>query len=245
VFYFPGCGSERLFSDIALAAIFLLFRSGFQVVLPPSHLCCGFPHRANAKAEQSERIAIRNTMILSQLREMLGYLDFSACAVTCGTCREALVELDEIFRVPVEDAARIVLARRPLRGSGTDTFYHAPCHDSLSGEGASLVEAVMGKPSQHIPHCCSQAGTLALSRPELADALLRRKASSVRELDPRRGVVPTVITNCPSCLQGLGRLTEPPVDARHFVVELAQIDGGPEWRSEARTILGRAEPVTF
>ncbi len=245
VFYFPGCGSERLFSNIALASIYLLFRSGFQVVLPPSYLCCGFPHRANARAEQFERIAIKNTIIFSQLKEMLGYLDFSYCAVSCGTCKEALRELETIFGARLEDTARIVLARRKLRSSGRSVYYHAPCHDSLSGDGLSLLESVFGRPVRSIPHCCSQAGTLALSRPALSDALLRKKADAVREAGLAAGRDAPVITNCPSCLQGLGRLTDPEVEARHLVVELARLDGGTLWETDAREILRNAEPVTF
>src|SRR6266702_5839331 len=35
VFYFPGCGSERLNSDISMAVIHLLLQTGTRVVLPP------------------------------------------------------------------------------------------------------------------------------------------------------------------------------------------------------------------
>ena len=45
VFYFPGCGSERLHSEVGKASIYLLLRAGCRVVLPPPLLCCGFPER--------------------------------------------------------------------------------------------------------------------------------------------------------------------------------------------------------
>jgi FAD/FMN-containing dehydrogenase len=45
VFYFPGCGSERLFSQVGLATQALLWHVGVQTVLPPGYLCCGYPQR--------------------------------------------------------------------------------------------------------------------------------------------------------------------------------------------------------
>ena len=35
VFYFPGCGSERLFSQVGLATQAMLWHAGVQTVLPP------------------------------------------------------------------------------------------------------------------------------------------------------------------------------------------------------------------
>src|SRR5581483_9265170 len=46
VFYFPGCGSERLFSQVGLATQALLFHVGAVTVLPPGYLCCGYPQTA-------------------------------------------------------------------------------------------------------------------------------------------------------------------------------------------------------
>ncbi|HEX2012878.1 MAG TPA: FAD-binding oxidoreductase, partial [Roseateles sp.] len=38
VFYFPGCGSERLFSQVGLATQAMLWHAGVQTVLPPGYL---------------------------------------------------------------------------------------------------------------------------------------------------------------------------------------------------------------
>ncbi len=87
VFYFPGCGSERLHSDISMAAIHLLLKTGTRVVLPPPFLCCGFPALVNAKSDIHSRTVLRNAIVFNQIRTMFGYLDFDGCVVTCGTCR--------------------------------------------------------------------------------------------------------------------------------------------------------------
>jgi Fe-S oxidoreductase len=51
---FPGCGSERLFSQVALATQAMLYEIGAQTVLPPGYLCCGYPQTAAGEADQGQ-----------------------------------------------------------------------------------------------------------------------------------------------------------------------------------------------
>ncbi|MFZ1983331.1 MAG: (Fe-S)-binding protein, partial [Desulfatitalea sp.] len=244
VFYFPGCGSERLHSDVALASIFLLLHAGVRVVLPPKYLCCGYPARANAKMDLNNRQELRNTIIFNQIRSMLGDLDFAGCVVSCGTCREALVRIDtaDIFAAPISDVAGFVLARGlDVRLSGV-CFYHPPCHDSLDGRGEELLRAIAPQGVVALPHCCAEAGTLALSRPDIAAAMLARKR---RELTSRSAGFPAhqLLTNCPACLNGLGRQALTP--SRHLAVALAEACGGEDWRKVAARQLAAAESIGF
>jgi Fe-S oxidoreductase len=64
VFYFPGCGSERLFSDIGLATLAMLYEQGAQTVLPPGYLCCGHPQRAAGLEESGHQITTENRGLL-------------------------------------------------------------------------------------------------------------------------------------------------------------------------------------
>ena len=54
VFYFPGCGSERLFSQVGLATQAMLWHAGVQTVLPPGYLCCGYPQRGSGDFDKAE-----------------------------------------------------------------------------------------------------------------------------------------------------------------------------------------------
>ncbi|MBS7350745.1 MAG: FAD/FMN-binding oxidoreductase, partial [Comamonas sp.] len=49
VFYFPGCGSERLFSQVGLATQAMLWHAGVQTVMPPGYMCCGYPQRGSGQ----------------------------------------------------------------------------------------------------------------------------------------------------------------------------------------------------
>ena len=52
VFYFPGCGSERLFGQVGLATQALLYHVGSLCVMPPGYLCCGYPQTASGRRDQ-------------------------------------------------------------------------------------------------------------------------------------------------------------------------------------------------
>jgi FAD/FMN-containing dehydrogenase/Fe-S oxidoreductase len=246
VFYFPGCGSERLYGSVAMAALHVLAEAGTRVILPPPYLCCGFPAYANARTEQHGRMVLRDTIIFSQIREMFRHVDFDAVVVTCGTCQEALGAMDaaEIFGCRVKDLARFALERglAPPPSSGTAWLYHTPCHDSLEGQGTAVL-AKLGFRAEAVPHCCSEAGTLALSRPDITDAMLHRKRAALTDAAAARpGAV--VLTNCPSCLSGLGRNADV-APARHVAVELARALSGESWLEVFRARAARAQAVRF
>jgi FAD/FMN-containing dehydrogenase/Fe-S oxidoreductase len=253
VFYFPGCGSERLHATVSMAALHVLLAAGTRVVVPPPFLCCGFPAHVNAKAEMHSRQVLRDTILFSQIREMFSYLEFDACVVTCGTCREGLDAMgaEELFGGRLVDVARYA-AEKGLRVTGQDeVLYHAPCHDSLDGQAAQVLVQLGGFAKvEAVPHCCSEAGTLALSRPDITDKMLHRKREAFKETLHERaehGAVdrPVVLTNCPSCVQGLGRSQPLGIEPRHIAVALAAKLSGEGWLEAFRAQAARAKAVRF
>jgi Fe-S oxidoreductase len=249
VFYFPGCGSERLQSRISMAAIHVLLEVGTRVVLPPPFLCCGYPAHFNARTDQHSRTVLRDTILFSQIREMFSYLAFDACVVTCGTCREGLeaMQAEKLFGGRIVDVARYAFERGlRLDADGNGSLYHAPCHDSLDGKARELLAEMGGfGPVQAVPHCCSEAGTLALSRPDITDAMLHRKREALADALEGRRRGTTVLTNCPSCVQGLGRNAAMGVEAKHLAVALAERISGDGWLDRLRAQAARAHAVHF
>src|SRR3546814_15024985 len=67
VFYFPGCGSERLFSQVGLATQAMLWHAGVQTVLPPGYLCCGYPQRGNGMTDKAEKIITDNRVLFHRM----------------------------------------------------------------------------------------------------------------------------------------------------------------------------------
>ena len=248
VFYFPGCGSERYQSHISMAALHVLVSLGTRVVLPPPYLCCGFPAHVNAKTEQHSRQVLRDTILFSQIREMFSYLEFDACVITCGTCREGLAEMDaaKLFGGRLVDLAGYAVERGlTLPGTDAGLLYHPPCHDSLDGKAGQVLAKLGGFGDvEAVPHCCSEAGTLALSRPDITDAMLHRKRAALAAAQGDRRQV-TVLTNCPSCVNGLQRNRGQGVEAKHLAVALAEKLSGARWLEHFRAQAARAHAVHF
>jgi Fe-S oxidoreductase len=244
VFYFPGCGSERLFSRISQASVHLLLETGTRVILPPPFLCCGFPAHANALTEQHGRTVLRDTILFSQIRDMFSHLDFEAVVVSCGTCMDGLegMEIEKIFGAPVADVVGFALdSGLKLEGS-RPALYHAPCHDSLRATGIATARRA-GFDAVEVPNCCSEAGTLALSRPDITDAMLHRKAAALGEAMAGRPNGTVMLTNCPSCVQGLSRNAGLGAVPRHLAVEVASRLSGPGWPERFRAQAQQAKVV--
>ncbi len=99
VFYFPGCGSERLFSQVGLATQAMLWHAGVQTVLPPGYLCCGYPQRGSGQFDKAEKIITDNRVLFHRVANTLNYLDIKTVVVSCGTCYDQLqgYQFDKIF----------------------------------------------------------------------------------------------------------------------------------------------------
>ena len=246
VLYFPGCGSERLYATVGLAAIHVMVCSGVRVILPPPFLCCGFPARVNAKTDLHRRQAMRAAVILNQIRERCGHLAFDALAVSCGTCMESLaaMQADSMLDCPIDDVSRLAAECGLSMANHEPRMYHAPCHDSLDGQGEALL-ARLGKPAVAVPHCCGEAGTLALSRPDIARAMSSRKAVAFQSADRTTGKEKVVLTNCPACLSGLGKHESLGIRARHMAEELARGLHGEGWLEKTKEWRQRAQVIVF
>ncbi|WP_017365220.1 DUF3683 domain-containing protein [Methylococcus capsulatus] len=262
VFYFPGCGSERLFSQVGLATQAMLYEIGVQTVLPPGYLCCGFPQRAAGQFDKAEKITTDNRVLFHRVANTLNYLDIKTVVVSCGTCLDQLAsyEFDRIFPGSrVLDIHEYLLEKGvKLEGvNGVRYLYHDPCHspmkqqDPLKTVNALIATADGGRIAKS-ERCCGESGTLAIARPDIAtqvrfrkEAELKSDAASVRA-DGFDGPV-KVLTSCPSCLQGLQRYREDVdrLDADYIVVEIARHVLGENWMKDyvERAVNGGVERI--
>ena len=244
VFYFPGCGSERLFSQVGLATQAMLYRVGAQCVLPPGYLCCGYPQTAAGEAERGERIITQNRVLFHRLATTLNYLDIRTVIVSCGTCMDQLekYEFDKIFPgCRLLDIHEYLLEKGvKLDGlSGVRYLYHDPCHTPIKVyQPLAVVSALTGSPTELSPRCCGESGTLALTRPDVSTQVrLRKEQELKRGVALQRGAAPgqsvKILTSCPSCLQGLSRFADDTeAQADYIVVEMARRLLGESWMRE-------------
>jgi Fe-S oxidoreductase len=242
VFYFPGCGSERLFSQVALATQAMLYRLGTLCVLPPGYLCCGYPQSSAGDERQGARITTQNRVLFHRVANTLNYLDIRTVIVSCGTCMDQLTQyqFDRIFPgCRLLDIHEYLMEKGVRTDASPDTryLYHDPCHTPMkTHEPARVAATLLGQPASLNDRCCGEAGTFAASRPDIATQVRFRKEEELRE-GARRfradgfGGRLKVLTSCPSCLQGLHRYREDArIEADYLVVELARRILGEDWQ---------------
>ena len=246
VFYFPGCGSERLFSQIGMATIAMLYNTGATTVLPPGYLCCGYPQNAGGDIEKGTQISTENRVLFHRIAQALTYLEINTVIVSCGTCMDQLLkyEFDKIFPgCRLLDIHEYLLEKGvKLEGvSGTKYVYHDPCHTPVKNyDPTKLTSDLMGQDVLLTDRCCGEAGTFAVSRPDISSQLRFRKEESLREgIQQHTGSDTAVngnvkiLTNCPACQQGLNRYADDTgMDTDYIVVEMMKELHGEKWQAE-------------
>ncbi|MGA8008299.1 MAG: DUF3683 domain-containing protein [Thiomonas sp.] len=250
VFYFPGCGSERLFSQVGLATQAMLWHAGVQTVLPPGYLCCGYPQRGSGQFDKAEKIITDNRVLFHRVANTLNYLDIKTVVVSCGTCYDQLqgYEFEKIFPgCRIIDIHEFLLEKgyslNPGGTSGAVKYlYHDPCHSPMKlQDPMKTVKALLGDDVRKSDRCCGESGTFGISRPDIATQVRFRKEEELRknELALRAdgfGGDIKILTSCPSCLQGLTRygndLQHGLLEADYIVIEMARHLIGEEWMAD-------------
>ena len=234
VFYFPGCGSERLFSQVGLATQAMLWHAGVQTVLPPGYLCCGYPQRGSGQYDRAEKIITDNRVLFHRVANTLNYLDIKTVVVSCGTCYDQLqgYEFDKIFPgsriIDIHEyllekgitlasalSAQAEASEVNIKRSGSTSYlFHDPCHSPMKlQDPLKTVKALVGDAVTKSERCCGESGTLGVSRPDIATQIRFRKEEELRKNEAAlrgSGAVGAgdnikILTSCPSCLQGLTR----------------------------------------
>jgi len=244
VFYFPGCGSERLFSQVGMATLAMLYEVGAQTVLPPGYLCCGYPQSSSGDDVKGRQISTDNRVLFHRVANTLNYLDIKTVIVSCGTCMDQLLnyEFGKIFPgCRLLDIHEYLMEKGvSLKGvPGVQYMYHDPCHSPMKTYSpASVTEKLLGQPSLTSDRCCGEAGTFALARPDVATQVRFRKSEELRngivKLSGAEAAVDgnvKMLTSCPACVQGLSRYREDTgLETDYIVVELANRLLGDNWQ---------------
>ncbi|MEN8177193.1 MAG: DUF3683 domain-containing protein [Pseudomonadota bacterium] len=246
IFYFPGCGSERLYSEIGLATLAMLCDLGAETVLPPGYLCCGYPQTAAGLSARGRQITTENRVLFHRIANTLNYMDIKTVLVSCGTCMDQLMEyhFEKIFPgCRLLDIHEYMLERGvELDGQqATEYLYHDPCHTPIKQYNPLHVASKLtGKQVLLSERCCGEAGTLGTSRPDIANQLRFRKAEELQNgmnilTDTIGGKATQIklLTSCPACQQGLSRYTDDTgLRSEYLVVETIRQLKGEQWQQQ-------------
>jgi FAD/FMN-containing dehydrogenase/Fe-S oxidoreductase len=249
VFYFPGCGSERLFSQVGLATQAMLWHAGVQTVLPPGYLCCGYPQRGSGQFDKADKMITDNRVLFHRVATTLNYLDIKTVVVSCGTCHDQLqgYEFDKIFPGSrIIDIHEFLLEKGITLPAGQGGYlYHEPCHNPMKqGDSMQTVKALVGDNVIKSERCCGESGTLGVTRPDISTQVRFRKEEEIKKGEAQLRANSAVsakanvkiLTSCPSCLQGLKRyeddLQTGLLEADYIVIEMAKQLLGENWLPE-------------
>ncbi|WP_045218978.1 FAD-binding and (Fe-S)-binding domain-containing protein [Desulfonatronum thioautotrophicum] len=262
VLYFPGCGAGLFFRSIGVATVSLLLDADCQVLLPETHLCCGYPLLAGGGELAFGANRERNIAALTRLLNKARAQGFTVSHVitACGSCREGLREYSLASSSgPVlehQDALQFLLQRlgqkhgpRLTRQAESladvrEVLYHAACHSEWSGvDGvkaariyAESLGKLLGVTVRVSPHCCGESGLGAMTSPAIYNKLRRRKIDQLRTDIAQVDSPEPILVGCPSCRIGLTRCLNElgkPREVRHTVEYLASLLGGPDWEKNA------------
>ena len=122
---------------------------------------------------------------------------------------------------------------------GQQYLYHEPCHTPMKQHNSITVASkLLGNDVTLSDRCCGEAGTFAVSRPDISSQLRFRKENEIKQEifnltgkeKAKNGNV-KMLTSCPACQQGLSRYRgSTGIDTDYIVVEIANNLLGKDWQ---------------
>ncbi len=198
-----GCVANVLAPDINAAAIRVLVRHGFEVVLAEGEGCCG--SLAHHMGREREALAAARKNIDAWMREIEGDgLDAILTTTSgCGTTMKDygfMLRGDPDYRVHAERVAKLIrdisefindisYLKYTLRPA-LKVAYHPACSlqhgQKITGAPKEMLckagFVVKDVPENHL--CCGSAGTYNLLQPDLANRLRDRKIAHIEKVAP-------------------------------------------------------------
>jgi glycolate oxidase iron-sulfur subunit len=193
-----GCVQDLVFADVNRDTADVLLANGCAIETPPSQPCCGSLHAHNGELAQAATLARRMIDLFPPDR-------YDAIITNAGGCgshlrhysgllggdpqyRERAARWDAKVRDIQEWLVQIGCRapQAPPFSSPTTVTYHDSCHlvhgQKISRQPRALLGLLPGVTMKELPEaswCCGSAGIYALTQPDQADALLKRKVGHI------------------------------------------------------------------
>lgn len=187
-----GCVEPAMAPSIREAAIRLITRAGFEVVLVEGEGCCGALSEHLGRAQEARAFATAN------VRAWTAAGPFDAIVTTAAGCGTALKGYGRLLRGDPEASSTASRSRDVLefiaevglppttRTPGLVVAYHAPCSLQHGQKIKAAPKALLMKAGFDVREpveahlCCGSAGVYNILQPELATRLRDRKAGNLR-----------------------------------------------------------------
>jgi glycolate oxidase iron-sulfur subunit len=215
--FFVGCLIDKIFPNLAQAALDVLDYHGVGVFLPQGQGCCGIPALSSGDLQTFERLLRHSVDQFSD-----GEADYLVTA--CATCTSTIKEIwpamvaseNETLRQQVGELAsrtvdihQLLVDKVGVKNTGTDktvsqtvVTYHDPCHLKKSlgvtSQPRELIRHASGYRLVEMAEsdaCCGMGGSFNLQHYELSSRIGRLKQENIRATE-----CAIVATGCPACM---------------------------------------------
>ncbi len=192
---FLGCVARVLDTETHTAAIRLLTRLGFDVLIPENQTCCGALHREAGLSEQAQALVLRNRAAFHAAGVDTVITVASGCGAVLadtglnentGTQRSIRVVDIHQFLADIALPESTTLVPLPMTIAVQD-----PCSLRNGLRAEQAVYALLGRiPAARIVPlagnhlCCGGAGAYPLRQPAMADLLRADKLAHLSQLRP-------------------------------------------------------------
>ncbi len=197
-----GCVMDPWFPGVHDAAVDLLTRAGYRVVVPAAQTCCGALAAHDGHADEARRLAAVNAAAFTGCDLLVA--DAAGCTAHLKDHGSGLPPVRDVTELVAEFIAAGALPRlAPGRGS---VAVQDPCHlrhaQRILAAPRDILRAGGYEPVEIDPDglCCGAAGIYSLLEPEASAELGARKAAQV--VASGAGVVASANPGCEIQLRG-------------------------------------------
>lgn len=205
--FYLSCMDNNVYPQVIIAAINILEKLGYEVVIPTKVVCCGAAHDNYGDVENARKLAWQNIEAFSDSGVDVILTD---CA-SCGSTMQSYVELFQgkseeaeaiSFVSKVMDINQFLSDKLPTISEMTQTTvtYHDPCHlvrYQNVREAPRKVLASAGvnfKEMAEADRCCGGGGTFNIFHYDVSMKILDRKIENVKQTGAS-----ILATSCPAC----------------------------------------------
>ncbi|WP_096201350.1 (Fe-S)-binding protein [Bacillus sp. FJAT-45350] len=210
VAFFSGCLMDTMFMETNDSTLYLLKKSGCEVVIPQTQSCCGALHAHSGEKDKAKEMAKKNIIAFEE--DHIDYIISNA-----GGCGALLVEYDHLlkddpewverakaFSSRVMDISEILVEVGPPKMKLTEqtiTFQDS-CHLRNVMKTASAprkllqsIEGVTYKEMKDADTCCGSAGIYNIVQPDMSNDILDHKMVNAKATSAS-----SIVTANPGCL---------------------------------------------
>lgn len=194
---FTGCLMDYRLPDIGMALIDVLNNHEIDVEVPPEQVCCGSPLIRTGQTDLVKKLTKKNAKAFE------GYDTIITVCAGCGaTLKKDYPEYG--VKLNVMDISQYLVDKLNIdnmKPVDMRVTYHDPCHlvrgQGIRDEPRQILNKIKGLEfvEMEIPdQCCGAGGGVRSGKPEIAEALGRKKAKMIEKTN-----ADAVVTICPFC----------------------------------------------